>query len=165
MKKSIILILLLFCYTYTVRGQNFQETISFLEATISSYPPLTNYKTKFELPDETEEDYFIYEKEVSNNFGGWAYTISNAVLIKDIESIILVREVQDAGVFHCIKLKLKENSKSNYFTTGNSGNSGGYLENLKICIPENEKIAEKIKKAIVHLGELKGVEIKDLDMF
>lgn len=162
--KAVLILTMLFMVGITkVQSQNIKETTSYLETMIKSNPPLKNYKTIFKY-DEID-DKIKYEKEVSYDNGGWAYTITYYIPFSKIENVLLTKEDQNAGEFYQLAFSLADESGYLLSRGKLAGEKDDFVDKFSIYLRNDKENAQKVKNAIMHLAKIKGYEIKDLDMF
>ena len=86
----------------------------------------------------------------------------------DIRDVTKVSTTKQDDNNYLISLYLSGKFHSVRFVRDNVTNETkkkNYLDGIKIQIGSNKEVAIKFKKAIIHLGKLKGITVKDGDLF
>ncbi|WPZ08705.1 hypothetical protein [Roseivirga spongicola] len=103
----------------------------------------------------------------------WGYDVAGIVSmweVIDIRDINKVSTVSAAGGQYVISIYVS-NKFSSLRGTKNLNNPNQpvkfneNIDRMKIVIADNSEVADKIKKAIIHLGKTKGIQIKDGNLF
>lgn len=92
-------------------------------------------------------------------------SLSESIDIRDINKVSTTKQddnnylisVYLSGKFHSVRLV--------HDSVTNETKKKNYLDRMKIQIGSNKEVAIKLKKAIIHLVKLKGITVKDGDLF
>ena len=176
----ILIFLVTSSYTYSQNEKDTKEFIvekyneNFLEIYSPSFIFFDNNILKVDaesladrkLTDEEFKNIFICASDIEVGIKeSQIISLSESIDIRDITKVSTTKQDDNnylisiylSGNFHSVRLV--HNSSNNETKKKN------YLDRMKIQIGSNKEVAIKLKKAIIHLGKLKGVTIKDGDLF
>ncbi|MCB5981818.1 hypothetical protein MWM28_06770 [Flavobacterium psychrophilum] len=182
MKKAIF-ILIFSCTIQFSIAQSGYDTKDFITEQISANPPMSNYKTavffdsnalKFDIErvsnrtlNENEfSNSFIFMYDIFNNLG--TINLLSKAHIIDIRDIIKVSttKISDKVNYYNISVYIGHQFYSKEYSTSiNNNQKWEYLDKMQIIIGDNYEASQKIKKAIIYLGKIQGITIKDGDLF
>jgi hypothetical protein len=165
-------------------AQTAQDTKDFIRENIEANNPIPSYDNFvfFEnilkpdadqlagkkLSDDEFKYLFIYGREChlgDDHSGGIWLTIAECVDIRGITKVSTVRNTGKDS-YYSIKVYLSGEYYSKKYDRGLGEDAKWlYLSNMEILIGDNSDAALKIKKAIIHLGKVYGITIKDGDLF
>lgn len=169
MKRLIPLVLIIFLFSMNTSSQNIEDTIDFLEYAVNSNPPFDNFETKFKVfnsKDDTDSERFVYIIKLLDDKGEMLNSKVSTIYIKEIKNIILEESMYESQRKYSLRLGLKTGKEYKSFAAAYNGETQiSKVDEVIIILPYNNNVAVKVKKAIMHLGELNSVKIKDLDMF
>lgn len=165
--KGIIPILLLLMFSCHSGKQDREATIDYLKFAIESNPPFDGVEAKFDYNESDCDlgDTFDYVVEMDTD--GVKKTRQNTIYLNEIKNIVLTESSYGLMTKYHLRLGLKEGEEfhSFYAITHNETPYVQRAEEVLIVLPHKLELAEKVKKAFIHLGELYDVEVKDLDTF
>ncbi len=182
MKKIIYLLIFTSIFQFSI-AQSTNDTKDFISEQISANPPMSNYKTAVFFDNNvlksdaesisnrtmSENDFknsFIFIYDVFNNLG--TINILTKAHIIDIRDIVKVSttKMSDKVNYYKISVYIGNNYYAKEYTTSiNNDPKWEYLEKMQISIGDNYEASQKIKKAIIYLGKIQGITIKDGDLF
>lgn len=169
MKNIIILVLITLMCSQYISSQSLEDTIDFLEYAVDSNPPFDNFETKlkvFNSKDEVGNERFVYVLKMLDDSNSLLNSKISTIYIKEIKNIILEESMYESQRKYSLRLGLKTDKESKSFTVVYNGETHtSKVNELIILLPYNNNIVVKVKKAIMHLGKLNGIKVKDLDMF
>ena len=114
------------------------------------------------------ENIIIYARDVFlNGRSGWLWTVAETADIRDIDKVSIQKSDNKGKYAYFINIYLKGNYQKNLFDhiKTKSEPENNYLEKMRIIIGDDPQSAQKIKKAIIHLGEIQGITVRDGDLF
>ncbi len=182
MKTILTTLLLGVVLTTSSFAQSTQDTKDFIREKIDANNPIPSYDNFVffenilkgdasyfagkELTDEEFKHLFIYGRECHNSenlsSGIWL-TVAECIDARGITKVSTTRNTGEDN-YYSIKVYL-----SGEYYAKEYGNTGvakwEYLPHMEILIGDNAEAANKIKKAIIHLGQVYGVTVKDGDIF
>ena len=164
MKQFFYVVVVLFMYTQ-INAQTLEETSDYLEYIIEENPPFQNMRSEFKLVNADENDRFMYILQKMES-GKVLNTLTYLVFYSDIKSISL-REVKiDNKEKYALQLNLGKDQDLRSYLIGFKGAlETEYIDEVFITLSDDKDLAGKAKKALMHLFELKDIEVVDLDLF
>jgi len=180
-KTLIVLIsLITSTFTYSQNDKDTKEFIiekyneNFLEVYSPSFIFFSNNILKVDaesltdrkLTTEEFENIFICGSDIEvGTRESHILSLSESIDIRDITKVSTTKQddnnylisVYLSGKFPSVRL-VQDN-------VTNKTKKKNYLDRMKIQIGSNKEVAIKLKKAIIHLGKLKGITVKDGDLF
>lgn len=180
MKK--ILILILICIVIPAYCQSIEDTKDFLKENVSNNPPMNNYDNFVffeedilkqhanklagkELTDAEFHNVFIFGQDVYlNDRSSFAFTIAQVIDIRDISKVTIIKS--NAHTPHyVVSLYLRKVYHSTEYSKVLSKVEYENISRMDIRISNDKNLADKIKRAIIHLSKLYGNNVKDGDLF
>jgi len=182
MKKIIYLLIFSSIFQFSI-AQSANDTKDFISEQISANPPMSNYKTavffdnnalKFDAErvsnrTMSENDFsnsFIFMYDIFNNLG--TINILTKAHIIDIRDIVKVSTIKISDKVNYYKISVYIGHQfyaKEYSTSINNDEKWDYIDKMQIVIGDNYEASQKIKKAIIYLGKIQGITIKDGDLF
>lgn len=184
MNKSIVPILI-FCLSFTsFFAQSEQDTKDFIVENINSNPPKANYEnfaffkenileqhiqefTQGKLTN-TEINYmFVFGQDchTGNDTQGSVWlSVAETIDMRGITKISTTRRTGKDNYYSINIYLSNEYFAKKYKFMMNKAEYESLLK-MEILISDNSEIAIKLKKALIHLGKLKGIQIADGDLF
>lgn len=181
--KHLILFTLIFFSFYGIKAQSLQDIKDFITENVTANNPLPNYanfvifqhviKSDIEelagkqITDIEFDNLFVYGYDCFMDASKQSVVWSKANII-DIRGVNKVSTVfnSDSPTYYSINLYLSNGYLARkYSNTRGSGPKRDNIDKVEISLSNNKATAERIKKAIISLGKLKGVEITDGDLF
>lgn len=181
MKKNIFLIIFILPqFLFNLYGQTKHDTKDFIIEKVTANSPLENYITyiffqnifksdaeKLSGKTLTEEEFdniLIFARDIYTD-KSYNKSIAETIDIRDITKVSTTRTVEKIN-YYTITVYIGEKYYSKkYKYSSISGIEHEYLNKMEILISDNKETAIKIKKAIIHLAKLYGVNAKDGDLF
>ena len=184
MKSILSMLILAFVLITNSFSQSAQDTKDFIREKIEANNPIPSYDNYaiFENILKPDADYlagkkltneefnhlFIYGREChmdDNPSSGVWLTVAECI---DFRGITKVSTTRNTGKYNYYSIRVyisgNYHAKKYYHVTGEEA-KWEYLPYMEILIGDNAEAANKIKKAIIHLGESYGISIKDGDLF
>lgn len=184
MKKYILLFFLIATTHNLTIAQSLKDTKDFLKNIIGVSEPLPNYDNAmlfFEdvlksdadrlsgktLTQEEYENIIIFGRDVyMNGREGWLFSHAECADLRDLDKVSIIKSENKGKYAYVIVVYFKGNYyKKKYVRTMNSQPKYEYLEKMNILINNDYEVALKIKKAIIHIGKLYGITVRDGDLF
>lgn len=182
--RTTLFLLSLICLTqFKVHAQTIQDTKDFIIEQVKANEPHVNYKTAIffndilksdaerisnkALSQQEFENIFIYMRDVfwNSNHDNVMFTIANIIDIRDIVKVSTTRNTGKSNYYN-VSVYIGNNFYAKeYVDMKDKPEAWNYLQKMEILIADNNDTAQKIKKAIILLGKLKGIAIKDGDLF
>jgi hypothetical protein len=183
-KTVLILFLTLGILSFIPNNQTAQDSKDFLKEKIAASNPIPSYNNfvyfndilKYDaeffagikLTDEQFKHLFIYGREChmnENRSSNIWMTTAEVIDIRGITKVSVTRVTSKHNVCE-IKVYLSGGYLSKKYTKA-MGQDAKWesIPHMMILIGDNEDLANKIKKAIIHLGQFYGVQIKDGDLY
>jgi hypothetical protein len=182
MKKLIYLLIFLSSSLFS-QAQSSNDTKDFISEQIKANSPMSNYKNgvffendilKFDaerisdrtLSDDDLKNIFIFMYDVFNNSGtNNLFTVAHIIDIRDIVKVSTTK-VSDKNSYYKISVYIgNKYYAKEYENLKIKPASWKYIDKMEILIGDNYEASQKIKKAIIYLGKIQGVTIKDGDLF
>jgi hypothetical protein len=165
-------------------AQSEKDTKDFIVENINSNPPKANYENFAFFRDNILEEHVkeftqntLFNTELDNLFifaqdchtgsdtsGNVWLSIAESIDIRGITKISTTRKTGKDN-YYSINVYLSGNYFSKKYKYLMNKAEYDSLLKMEILISDNSEIAKKLKKAIIHLGKLKGVTIADGDLF
>jgi hypothetical protein len=184
MKRTLSTLLLGFVLITNSFAQSAQDTKDFIREKIDANDPIPSYDNFvfFEnilkpdadhlagkkLTDEEFKHLFIYGREChinDNRSSGIWLTVAECIDVRGITKVSTTRNTGKDN-YYSIKVYLSgEYYAKKYYHGMGEDAKWEYLPHMEILIGDNAEAANKIKKAIIHLGQVYGITIKDGDLF
>jgi hypothetical protein len=183
-KKLTIVLLFSFSILSPALSQSIRDTQEFIEEQVDANTPLPNYDSNIffkgnisksdadnfagkYLTEEEFENVFIYSRNVyREGRTAWQWTHNEVIDVRDIKKVSITREEGRNTFFYTVNVYVGGYYHSKQCTILHVNQPEfESLSRMKITIGNNELAAQKIKKAIIHIGILKGISIKDGDLF
>jgi len=173
---------LFFVTIFSINAQTIEETREYLVERITANPPSSNYKNYVfmkghvikidasnlvneSLSEDKFENILIVARELYDRGGNLAFTVFESIDIAGAEKISLIKRTDGGGYYEIsIKRKYGYLCKEKY-TDVLGKREFKDLDKMTILIGNDYESAAKIKKAIIHFAKLRGVELKDVDLF
>ncbi len=170
MKRTLVLLLLLI--SSNIYSQSKEDTIDYLIYSIQENQHWSDLRTKlkfFKADKESKGDRLLYMIETLDSNGEIINSKLTTLYIDEIKNIILTEKFYDGLKKYHLRIGIDDCRQCESFAYVMKKFSGSYVEEnsteLIILLPGNFELADKIKNAFIHLGELYDIKIKDLDMF
>lgn len=166
--KKLILVVFIILTSCNTNSQNLEETQDYLEYIISSNPPFDGFETEIEFRNSTEKGkrlvYTLNQLDANKKLVNGKTSI---VFIEEMKNIILEESMYDYQRKYTLRIGLVKKTEQKSFATAIVNDKFGSenITEVSIVLLHNKELAEKIKKAFIHLGKLNGVTITDLDKF
>ena len=158
-----VIVVLIMCSQ--VNAQTLEETSDYLEYIIEENPPFENMSSKFKLVNTAETDRFMYVLQRLEN-GKVMNTLTYLIFFSDIKSISLKQVKVDNKEKYVLTLNLgKDPDLKSYLIGFKGGLETEYIDDVFITLSDDEILAKKSKKAMIHLFKLMDIEVVDLDLF
>jgi len=170
MRKIFIGVIILFV-SCNPQGHSLEETKDYLEYIIGSNLPFKSFDAELKFIESNEKESqrsrFSYVIRMLDESGRMTNSKNSLVYIHEMKNIILEESMYDYQKKYSIRIGLLEDENSSSFT---SSIVNGKIDVLKISevtiiLPYDEVLASKIKKALIHVGKLNGIKLKDLNSF
>lgn len=183
MKRLLFFILVITFSSSIVYGQSLKDTKDFIIEKITANNPLPNYDNAVffqnilkkdaynlvgkKLSKKEFENLFVYGRDVYMNSSkrNAIISVAESIDLRGIEKVTTTRKTGDHTYFVITIYVSGDYLAKKYEWTSLDETTISYLDKMKILIADNRNIVERIKKAIIHLGKLKGVSVKDGDVF
>lgn len=164
-------------------GQTQADTEDYIIEQIQSNSPIPSYKNAIFFKNILQSDaeriggkkfsqdelsnLFIYLRDcyLDDNRTNWGWTVAQIIDIRDIYKVSTVKTTEKFS-YYTITVYVRGNYYAKEYESLKTGKKDWkYLDKMQILISDNLDAAQKIKKAIIHLGELKNTTIKDGELF
>lgn len=186
MKKNIIILGLIIFNFINVYSQTLEDTKDFIKEIVDNNKPMSNYDTsvmfnknlmKFDaeklagkkLTNDEFENIIISGRDVYyRERNGWLWTCAETADIRDLEKVSIQKSQDKSGdEYFVVNVYLAGNFQKNFYnrTKIMEQAENKYLERMRFFIGGDITLAIKVKKAIIHLGKLKGIAVRDGDLF
>jgi len=178
--KSILIIVLSGLTFFSLNIDSKNDTKKFIIETIKANPPISEcensvtfqniekldiVKSQLEKLSIDELDYLFYysrdcfRKPYNNN--ETYMVVGDLIDIRGVANISTTRMGSENGFYFRISLELSGNYRSQRYFDVYGEKKHEEITEMEILIKDDAIVAEKIKKAIIHLSKLSGVEITD----
>ena len=183
MIRVAVLIVSLCLFSELLSAQSLEDTQDFLKEQIEGNPTLPNYKNTVLFSDLRKidaehiagrsltqaeyENLFICGRDlyVDESLSKVFLSVIEIADIRGIKKISSTRSMQGGDVFYTVNVYFTDGYLSVKYEDGYGNPKRTSTSKMTILLGNNEQAAEKIKRALIHLGKLKGVQIKDGDLF
>ena len=178
--KSILIIVFSGLTFFSLNTETKNDTKKFIIETIKANPPISEcenivafqnidkiaiVKSTLEKLSIDELDYlFFYARDCfrkpykeNENY----LFVGDLIDIRGATNILTTRKGSDNRFYFSISLKLSGNYLSRRYFDVYGEKKHEEITEMEILIKDDAIVAKKIKEAIIHLGKLYGVEIKD----
>jgi hypothetical protein len=178
-----ITIITVFCFVQFCFAQTEKDTKDFIIENINGNPPKANYEnfvffddilpqhikelTGKQMSNDEIQNVFIFGQDLhtgSDTRGGVWLSTAETVDIRDIVKVSINRQTGREN-YYVINVYIGDKYYSKKYEYMMSKGEYKPLLKMEILIADDSALAGKLKKAIIHLGKLKGVSITDGDMF
>jgi hypothetical protein len=165
----------------SINAQSLEDTKDFLINEINSNPPQKNYTYSLyfkdnitpsdanlysnkKLTNDEYENLFFFIYEISNNSGGYGISRGFFLDIRDISKVTTTQIFSEN--YNKLTLYIENKYYAKEFTeTMSTDAKWEYFSKFEIFISGDFSNLQKVKKALIHLGSLKGKSVKDGDVF
>jgi hypothetical protein len=183
--RNFILLILTFTLSSNLSfAQTEQDTKDFIVENINGNPPKANYEnfgffkdnileqhvkvfTERALSYDELNNVFIFAQDChtgSDTSGNVWLSVAETIDIRDISKISTTRKTGKDN-YYSINVYLSGKYFSKKYEYLMKKSTYGSLLKMEILISDNSDVANKLKKAFIHLGKLKGIKIVDGDLF
>lgn len=181
-----IIALVFFAFSYSITyAQSIEDTKDFIIEKVEANDPISAYDNTIffnsnilwsdinklagkTLSESEFKHSFVYARDCY--FDGsrtkWWLTVAQIIDVRDIIKVSTTRNVGEDNYYTItVYVGNKYYAKEFGLLVMNDEPEFKYLSKMEILISDNEEIAKKIKKAILHLANSSGAKAIDGDMF
>lgn len=180
--KTILLFTIVMSQILVSYCQTMKDTKDFIIEKIEANEPLSNYDYAVffqnisrddaeefagrKLTDDEFGNLFICAREVylgKNMTGGVAWLAAYVIDIRGITKVSTSRYTGEPKSMYLITVYLSDDYPVIHFVQTSFKTEHKKILKMELSISDNSEIAQKIKRAIIHLGTLHGVSVRDGD--
>ncbi|MGO4912556.1 hypothetical protein [Leeuwenhoekiella sp. W20_SRS_FM14] len=163
--KQLIYVVVALLVCNSISAQTLEETSDYLKYIIEENPPFEKTNAEFKLTNSGENDRFLYIIQRLED-GKVMNTLTYLVFFSDIKSISLEKIKSEEAEKYALQINLgKDEDFRSHLIGYKDGFVTEYINDIFISLSEDKALAEKGKRAMMHLFKLKGIEVIDLNMF